>query len=132
MARMNKSDMASAKLTMKEPHPISKFTFEPVDRRQTALTALQIDWTSTMPYPKGSYFEVLINSTQIGPKDAAAKAAVQCSTNLQLQVKCTFVSDDLIKVEGAFVDDLVRNSKLQFLITNFYINVTQPMTTTSW
>ena len=131
-ASMNKSDETNAMLTMQKPHPISEFTYEPVDKRQTALTAFQIDWTSTMPYPRDAYFEVKLDSTQIGPKDAAARANVKCSTNLQLTVRCTFVTDDLIKVEGAFVEDLPRNSRLQFIITNFYINVEKPMTTTSW
>lgn len=104
----------------------------PVDRRQQAVTAFKLDFTTTMPYPKGSYLQIQIDSSQVGPKDASAAKAVKCSSNLQLDVKCTFVNPNLVKVAGIFVDDLVKNSKISFMITNFQVKVTTPLNTKSW
>ena len=35
-----------------------------------------------MPYPAGSYIVIDINSSEIGPKDARARAKVRCYSNL--------------------------------------------------
>ena len=45
---------------------------------------------------------------------------------------CTFITDNLIKVEGIFVDYLVENTFINFMITNFFVDVRDPMTTESW
>jgi hypothetical protein len=85
-----------------------------------------------MPYPKDSYISIVINSKEIGPKNSEAVQKVNCSSNLQLSVSCSFSSLDKIKISGMFVDDLVENTYITFLITNFFIDVVKPLTTESW
>ena len=34
---------------------IISYNFERTDERQLAITALELSWTSVMPYPEGSY-----------------------------------------------------------------------------
>ena len=43
------------KLKAGTPASIESFTFERTDERQLAITAIELAWTSVMPYPKDSY-----------------------------------------------------------------------------
>lgn len=131
---MTKEGFAGSILAMKEPSPIKKFEFNAVDNRQLADTAFELSFTSTMPYPKGAYLMMDINSSEMGPKDAASKAKVKCSSNLQLIVACKFLPNekDKIKVTGVFIDDIVAQSHISFMITNFFINIKVPKVTESW
>ena len=47
-------------------------------------------------------------------------------------MKCEFVSDAQIKVSGVVVSDLKEASELKIVITNFFINVVEPIQTSSW
>ena len=87
-----------------------------------------------MPYPKGAYLVIAIDSSEMGPKDAASQSKVKCSSNLQLIVACKFLASekDKIKVTGVFIDDIVAQSHISFMITNFFINIKVPRVTNSW
>jgi hypothetical protein len=78
---------------MKEPSLIEVFKYDALDNRQLAETAFELSFTSTMPYPSGTYLLLEIDASVIGPKDAASQAKVKCSSNLQLQAKCTFLAN---------------------------------------
>ena len=119
-------------LSMGVPAEIQKFDFSRSDERQLALTALELSWTSLMPYPKNSYLNIMINADEIGPESNSAKGAVNCSSNLQLEVKCTFITNDKIMVEGIFTEDLVAGSFVFFMITNFFVDISEPTITRSW
>jgi hypothetical protein len=119
-------------LTMGVPAEIVKFAIERSDERQLALTAIELSWTSLMPYPKDSYLNILINSNEIGPQTNSAKGAVNCSSNLQLEVKCTFITSDKIMVTGMFNEDLVAGTFIFFMITNLYVDIIDPKITKSW
>lgn len=93
ISEMTKENFAGSALIMKEPSPIQIFKFDARDNRQLAHTAFELSFTSTMPYPEGSYLLIDIDSAVIGPEDAASQAKVQCSSNLQLQAKCTFLQN---------------------------------------
>ena len=67
---------------------ITSFNFERTDERQLAITALELSWTSVMPYPEGSYLQLNIYSREIGPEPVSGKGKVKCSSNLQLEVEC--------------------------------------------
>ena len=82
ISEMTQKGFAGSILTMREPSPIKKFEFDAVDNRQLADTAFELSFTSTMPYPKGAYLMMNINSSEMGPKDAASQAKVKCSSNL--------------------------------------------------
>lgn len=110
-------------LTMGEPAEIVKFNIARSDERQLALTAIELSWTSLMPYPKDSYLNIIIDADEIGPESNSAKGAVNCSSNLQLEVKCTFITSDKIMVEGIFTEDLVAGTFVFFMITNFYVDI---------
>lgn len=69
-------------LTMGEPAEIVKFNIARSDERQLALTAIELSWTSLMPYPKDSYLNIIIDADEIGPESNSAKGAVNCSSNL--------------------------------------------------
>lgn len=96
------------------------------------MTAIELSWTSTMPYPQGSYLLININSNEIGPESNTAKGEVKCSSNLQLEVDCIFVTDDRIEVREIFLERLVKGSFVFFMITNFYVDISEPRVTESW
>jgi hypothetical protein len=84
ISEMTSANFAGSSLTMKAPSPIHVFKFDALDNRQLAHTAFELSFTSTMPYPAGSYLLLVIDSAVIGPEDAASRAKVKCSSNLQL------------------------------------------------
>jgi proprotein convertase subtilisin/kexin type 5 len=49
-----------------------------------------------------------------------------------MELDCEFVDENLVKVHGMFAQDLVEGSQIFFMITNFFIAVTEPLTTKSW
>ena len=137
----------ATRLTMTIAATIRTASLTAVDPRQLALTAFELEFRSEMPYPEGSYVVVAFDSTEMGPfarvratVDEEARVAipeaeyeVACFTNLQLDVECTFTGDgDQLKLPGMFVDELPPGSYVHIMITNFYIDVTEPMVTKSW
>lgn len=84
ISEMTEENFAGTALIMKAPSPIQVFKFDALDNRQLAHTAFELSFTSTMPYPEGSYLLLDIDSAVIGPEDAASQAKVKCSSNLQL------------------------------------------------
>jgi len=134
------------RLTMTIAATITSASLTAVDDRQLALTAFELEFRSEMPYPAGSYVVVAFDSTEMGPF-ARVQASVDgdrvaipeadydvaCFTNLQLEVDChEYVDTDHLKLPGMFVDELPPGSYIHIMITNFYIDVTEPMVTKSW
>lgn len=57
---------------------------------------------------------------------------IECFSNLQIQVTCTFVDSNTIKVTDIVVDDLVPGTHVSLTITNFEIFVSTPIVSESW
>jgi len=85
-----------------------------------------------MPYPKDAFLILEIDSQVIGPEAHPNRGAPNCSSNLQLVIQCTFLTEDKIKITGMFVEDLVAKTYISFLITNFYVGIYEPVVTKSW
>lgn len=79
---MTEPSLEAATLRMTIPASVRRYSLSPVDGRQLAVTAFKLKFTSTLPYPKGSYLEIGINSKEMGPRNADDRAAVTCSSNL--------------------------------------------------
>lgn len=52
---------------MQEPAEIDRKTFTAVDKRQNALTAMELKWDSKIDYQMDTYFIVEFDPSQIGP-----------------------------------------------------------------
>lgn len=83
-----------------------------------------------MPYPKGTYIIIEIDPAQLGP--SGKKEDVKCFSNLQIEAECTWTSDTTIKIDGLVKDNLVANTHISLMLTNFEIKVKEPLVTKSW
>lgn len=60
---MKSNEQISSQIQMEVEKAITEFTFKPIDYRQSAITAFEIEWETTLPYEKGSYLIVDIDSS---------------------------------------------------------------------
>ena len=132
MSEMSRGGVDSTRLTMTVPADIKAETvrFGAVDQRQLAKTAFEVEFTSTMPYPKGAYFVLGIRPIEVGP--AEPKDDVKCFSNLQVEAACAWLNDTSIKVDELVKADIGRNTHITLMLTNFEIKVTKPLVTKSW
>ena len=133
-AQMTDTTREENRLTMTQPAYIQQATFQATDFRQLAKTAFALEFTSLLQYPEGTYVTITLDPSVYGPekKEDGSTATIECFSNLQILVTCTFVDASTIKVTDLVVDDLIPGTHISLTLTNFEIFVTGPLTSESW
>jgi hypothetical protein len=60
---MKSEEHGLSQFQMEVEKAITDFSFKPVDYRQSATTAFEVEWVTTLPYERGSYLIVDIDSS---------------------------------------------------------------------